>query len=151
MIPFNNGEELQTYEHRYVGAVKVYIPPYVVFVRSPKGTRSSVGLGVSINTTCHISLTTCSALNNFGKNLNWESMFQGYQKRIATSSRCFTSREKLISFFFLDNYFLCFWNSYPFWYFLQFSLYYRRWSIIKPVSFARATNNLILLVFSATN
>ena len=67
MIPFNNGEELQTYEHRYIDAVKVYIPPCVVFVRSPKGTRSPVGLGVSINTMCHISLTTCNTLDNFGK------------------------------------------------------------------------------------
>ena len=62
------GQELKTYKHRTCReAVKVYIPSCVVFVRSPKGTRSPVGLGVSINTTYHISLTTCSTLDNFGK------------------------------------------------------------------------------------
>ena len=44
-----NFRELQTYEHRICRDIlKVYLPPCVIFVRSPKGTRSPVGLGVSI-------------------------------------------------------------------------------------------------------
>ena len=57
------GEELKTYKHRTCReAIKVYIPPCVVFVRSPKGTRSQVGLGVSINTTCTIYIYTLKKL-----------------------------------------------------------------------------------------
>jgi hypothetical protein len=48
-FPSINFRELQTYEHRiYRDIVKVYISPCIVFVRSPEGTRSPVGLGVSI-------------------------------------------------------------------------------------------------------
>jgi hypothetical protein len=51
------GEELKIYKHRTCReAIKVYIPLCVVFVRSPKGTRSPVALGVSINTTCHFEI-----------------------------------------------------------------------------------------------
>jgi len=45
--------------------VKVYIPPFVVFVRFPKRTRSPAGIRVSINATCHTYVTYIYASSIF--------------------------------------------------------------------------------------
>ena len=52
LASMNFGVELQTIEHTLF--VKVCTPPWDIFVRYPKGTRSPVGLRMPINTTCQL-------------------------------------------------------------------------------------------------